>query len=240
LLFLLGGCSSTAETGEPTCNALASPPEIGACVTPQAGWGALPGRSEESFVIVGTVLEVGASGLPDECQQPPTVSWWNISSPQSAWWFRVTDSQGAVWTVGASVPGSALPVTVGQTVTVEFSWFTCCLNSPVTSVAIRDENADLVLWIGQGNGGCAVRMPAALGSYTPGQRVCTEDDACGDSAAYDLVVSAGGASAPLPHGGEVTVGGIRFIHGGYAEATGPAACPDACRGAGHLAAVAAP
>jgi hypothetical protein len=235
LAFVLDGCSSSSP---PRCSGLVTTPEIGVCVTPQSGWAKVPGRSEESAAIAGTVLEVGEGGLPDECQQPLTAYWWNIASPESAWWFRVSDAQGEVWTVGGRVPESSPPVTVGQAVTVELSWYTCCFASPVTSVAVRDENAALLLWIGQGGGGCQVGMPADLGSYAPSRKVCAQDDGCGEWAAYDLVVSSPGASATLPYGGEVVIGGMRFVHGGYSEGSGETGCPDWCPGESHLAALA--
>jgi hypothetical protein len=217
VLGLLAGCGAP-----PRCQGPAQLPRVAACAVPEGG-----GVTGDSLGVTlsGRITQAGDGPVPDRCFAGRGLgNLADASEAAGAWWFRAPDADGRVWTIGVVVPGPR-PVAAGQYVAVEYRASSGRYAPTVGWLEVRDATGTLVTWVGQGGDLPDLTLPGEL-AVTRGRPSCAARAACGGWRGYDLQIVAGRTEAPLPYAREVTVDGLRVVHGGYELATSFSGCAD--------------
>ena len=231
---LLASC----QTEPPTCDDVAEPSPIAACVAPSGGWDADQPTTETPLrrLFPGTVTEVSTTAPADACYVDGAHV--GAATPPAAGtvWLRVTDGADEEWVVGMSADGlttDSVPG-VGLPVVVDYSYLASDSGPDVGHLSLIAADDSLLLWIGQGTGVEEIDTPEEL-SIAQGPEVCSEFDDCRAWSKYNVAVAVNGQPAddgqPVNHGSSAELEGFRFLHGGYEEQTSTSGeCVDAYRG----------
>lgn len=186
----------------------ATPQPLTACVV-----GDLTGVPPEGLETSGDVVDVGHGSPPAGCFGSGQV----VGDPDpdriidQTWWMRVDDGSD-VWTIGVWMPGTDLPVAIGARVSVSFYWFPPEPGYDASGeVRVSIEGGDAILWLSNGSFGL---VPTSL-TFEPGCVRERDEDSCGTSGRFDVVVTSGAESVEIPYGDRATIGDFMVWNGRY-------------------------
>jgi hypothetical protein len=227
LVVPLGTCASTPRS----CRTLPALPRVAACAVPEGGWGQTGnGAASDGYAVTlaGRVTATGDGVPPDGCFDSGAVvgAVPRPTDTAAMWWFRVADSSGKSWTVGALVPQLPRPVAPGQLVSADYQWSARGFSPTLGRLEVRDGAGALLFWVGQGGDIPDLALPVEVGQLRRGPAQCQERERCGAWSGHDLLVSTGAAEATLRYGRESVLGDVRLVHAGYDLASTYTGCAD--------------
>lgn len=229
LLPLLAACGFN-----PTCE---SPPlpELFACLAPEdANTDAIQVAGFIEAGVAGTVTHVGESVPTSGCV---SVEQWLAGEAwvRPVWWIALVDKAGLEWTVATDIPLQAPELLEGQDVLVSWRWDEAIPDvQPEHFELLVTKDLAPVLYVADRATTAELQVPEGV-AIDAGDTLLTCEDGCATQQWVDLVVTAGGTTAPLATGSTTKLGDIEYFHAGSLRVAGEDTCPTAWLGRSRLA-----
>jgi hypothetical protein len=185
----------------------------------------------EPFTIDGEVIEIEVEPNSFGCEDLGLGV--RVESEAQPWRARVTDGARSAWVV-FQLPWSVPLLEVGDRIAVDRS-LTFNFQGPATAhVEVRDEEGELIVWMGKS----FLHLPNELFAASGAER-CTVNHDCGDYVRSSIAVTANGETVDIAVGKRADVGDYAIVHlGNDKQASGSGTlCADWSVGHASLLAV---
>lgn len=222
LLFALSLSACPGGEVPGTCEDLPEPPAVGACFgNPGLAY---PGYGTADLAVTGTVTSVTTGPVPEACD----VGFFDLATRDAdALLLVVTDAEGVETTVGLVAPDLGEPVAVGDPVSLDLHYVFGDFGPDEGRVVLTDAAGVERVVVSVAGTVADLATPTDL-LLEQGTLLCVQEDECGSWSAFDFLVTVGTEEAPVPYGGEASVGPWRVIHAGDEHQTPDtqSGCPD--------------
>jgi hypothetical protein len=206
-LLLLAACVTHSPDVQP----------FGFCASSDAVDPSVLSSGDVAVTVDGPVVASGTE-VPDDCVRGIERETTSEVADVAAWWLRAAGDDGATWTIGVWLRGTAAPEN-GDVVHADLAYRFGDFSPTVASLELRDADDALLAWMGFGGDLPDLHPPEGV-TLAQGRVASRHASECGRWASYDVDVTTPEGAAVLQVGDTLQIDGLELRHGGFDEATG--------------------